>query len=217
MAVLTRAATARLWDIKDMRAGRLIGIVLGLIVAGPPAAWAANWGSIEPGVTTGEQVREHFGAPSKESTQKTEGYDTTTLLYEGDKAPSGVSRLIVDLGVLKPDGFKPSLVRVFVIEPKPGIFPMPAVIDGWGLPSAAGDQGGFPTLFYESGLIVVFEKEGQFATSMTFVVPQPFQPPTAGATPGAGSASGAGATPRPPASGSAPPAKPPASSASPRP
>src|SRR5215813_10195347 len=160
-----------------------LALVLTLTVAAPVAALAASWGGIEPGVTTLEQVRERYGAPSNETKQKVEGYDTTTWVYEGAKAPVGMTRMTVDLGMLKPDGFKPDLVRVFALEPKPTIFPMQAIIDGWGLPNAAGEQGGFPTMLYESGLIVVFEKEGQFATGMTFTVPQPFQPPTTGAAP----------------------------------
>jgi len=201
-----------------MKAVRAMGMALALMAV-PLAAWASSWGGIEPGVTTAEQVRERFGAPSKETTQKVEGYDSTTLVYEGDKAPSGMTRMVVDVGVLKPDGFKPNLVRVFVLEPKPGIFPLQAVVDGWGLPTAAGEQGGYPSMLYESGLIVVFEKEGQFANSMTFIVPQPFQVPTAGATPGAASAPGAAATPapRPPAPGATPGKPPVASPAAPRP
>jgi len=188
-----------------------LALVLTLTVALPVAALAASWGGIEPGVTTLEQLRERYGAPSTETKQKVEGYDTTTWIYEGAKAPVGMTRMTVDLGMLKPDGFKPDLVRVFVLEPKPTIFPMQAIVDGWGLPNAAGDQGGFPTMLYESGLIVVFEKQGQFATGMTFTVPQPFQPPTAGAAPAPGSAPAA-------ASPSAAPApKSPPSPASPRP
>jgi hypothetical protein len=197
-----------------MRLLHVLGLVLALAVVGPATALASSWGGIEPGETTLEQVRERYGAPSKETKQKTEGYDTTTWVYEGAKAPVGMTRMIVDMGMLKPDGFKPEIVRVFVIEPKPTIFPTQAIIDGWGLPNAAGDQGGFPTMLYESGLIVVFEKEGQFASSMTFTVPQPFQPAGAGAAPAPGAA------PRPAApSGTtaAPASKPPPSPASPRP
>ena len=117
----------------------------------------------------------------------------------------------VEQGILKPDGFKPDIVRVFVIEPKPTIFSVQAIIDGWGLPNAAGDQNGFPTMLYESGLIVVFEKEGQFATGMTFTVPQPFQPPTTGAGPAPGTPPASGAPTAAPAPKSTP------SPASPRP
>ena len=67
-------------------------------------------------------MRERYGAPTKETKQKVETYDTTTWIYEGPKAPVGMTRMMVDLGILKTDGFKPDLVRVFVLEPKPSIF-----------------------------------------------------------------------------------------------
>jgi hypothetical protein len=190
-----------------MRAVRLIAAVLGFALALPAAACAAGWGGIEPGDTTLEQVRERYGAPSKETKQKIENYDTTTWIYEGPKAPGGIKRMTVDFGILKPDGYKPNLVRVFVLEPKPTIFAAQTVIDGWGLPSIAGDQGGYPTMFYEEGLVVVFDKQALWAESMTFTVPQPLpQAPAVGAAP----------APAPPKSSTAP--KPgPTSPAGPRP
>ena len=181
-AAQTRAETARLWDIEAMRVIQLIAAVLSMALALPAGAGAASWGGIEPGDTTLEQVRERFGAPSKETKQKVENYDTTTWIYEGPKAPGGISRMIVDFGILKPDGFKPNVVRVFVLEPKPNIFAVQTVIDGWGVPSAAGDQGGFPSMLYDAGLVVVFDKETRWAESMTFTLPQP-QAPAAGAAP----------------------------------
>ena len=183
-AARTRAETARLWDIEGMRGIRLIAVILALALALPAAACAASWGGIEPGDTTLEQVRERYGAPSKETKQKTESYDTTTWIYEGPKAPGGMNRMVVDFGILKPDGFKPNLVRVFVLEPKPTIFAVQTVIDGWGLPSMAGDQGGYPTMLYEAGLVVIFNKQTLWAESMTFTLPQPLpQAPAAGAAP----------------------------------
>jgi hypothetical protein len=153
-------------------------------------------------------VRERYGAPSKETKQKTENYDTTTWIYEGPRAPGGISRMVVDFGILKPDGYQPNLVRVFVLEPKPTIFAVQTVVDGWGLPSLAGEQGGYPTMLYEAGLVVVFDKQTLWAASMTFTclspcrgiprpAPRPFllprpEPPTA---PRPGSTSPAG--PRP--------------------
>lgn len=178
-----------------MRAIGLVAAVLAFALALPAAACAAGWGGIEPGITTVEQVRERYGAPSKETKQKTEGYDTTTWIYEGPKAPGGINRMVVEFGILKPDGYKPDLVRVFVLEPKPTIFAVQTVIDGWGLPSAAGNQDGFPTMFYEEGLVVVFDKQTHWAASMSFTVPQPVpQPPAAGAAP----------APAPPKSSTAP-------------
>ena len=183
-AARTRAETARLWDIEGMRGIRLIAVILALALALPAAACAASWGGIEPGDTTLEQVRERYGAPSKETKQKTENYDTTTWIYEGPKAPAGINRMVVDFGILKPDGFKPNLVRVFGLEPKAAIFAVQTVIDGWGRPSVAGDQGGYPTMFYEEGLVVTFDKRALWAESMTFTLPQPLpQAPAAGAAP----------------------------------
>jgi len=167
-----------------MRVIRLIAAVLALALALPAAAGAASWGGIEPGDTTLDQVRERFGAPSKETKQKTENYDTTTWIYEGAKAPAGMNRMVVDFGILKPDGFKPNLVRVFVLEPNPTIFTVQTVIDGWGLPTAAGDQGGYGTMLYEIGLFVTFDKQTLWAHSMTFTPPQPLpRDPAAGAAP----------------------------------
>ena len=111
--------------------------------------------------------------------------------------------MIVDFGILKPDGFKPNVVRVFVLEPRPSIFAVQTVIDGWGLPSATGDQGGYPTMLYEAGLVVVFDKQTLWAESMTFTLPQP-QAPAAGAAPAPAAAPPkATTTPKP---GSTPPA-----------
>lgn len=187
-----------------MRAIRLIAAVLGFALALPAAAGAASWGGIEPGDTTLEQVRERYGAPSKETKQKIENYDTTTWTYEGPKAPGGISRMVVDFGLLKPDGFKPNIVRVFVLEPRPSIFAVQTVIDGWGVPSAAGDEGGFPSMLYEAGLFVVFDKQALWAETMTFTLPQPLpQPPTAGPPAPAPAPPKATTAPKP---GSTPPA-----------
>jgi hypothetical protein len=200
-----------------MRVIGILTLVWGLAMAAPGSVWASNWGGLEPGVTTQEQVRERYGAPSKEAKQKVEGYDTTTWVYEGSKAPVGMIRMTVDLGLLKPDGFKADLLRVFVLEPKPNMFPLQAVIDGWGMPTAAGDQGGFPTMVFEDGLIVVFEKQGQWADSMTFTMPQPFSPPTTGAAPAPPPGTATQASPPRGATPGATPPKPPASPAAPRP
>jgi hypothetical protein len=188
-----------------MRAIRLIAAVLGFALALPAAAGAASWGGIEPGDTTLEQVRERYGAPSKETKQKTENYDTTTWIYEGPKAPGGMKRMTVEFGILKPDGFKPNVVRVFVLEPRPSIFAVQTVIDGWGLPSVASDQDGFPTMLYEAGLVVVFDKQTLWAESMTFTLPQPLlQAPAVGAAPAPGPAPPTATTT--PKSGLTPPA-----------
>jgi hypothetical protein len=211
------AETARLWDIRAMR-GIMVTLLAGLLALGlAGTAQASEWGGITPGVTTLEQVRERYGAPSKEAKVKLEGYDTTTLTYEGSKAPAGMNRLVVEVGWLAKDGYKPNVVRIFRLEPRPLIFPLQSVMDGWGLPSAAGDSGGRPTFFYEEGLVVIFDAQGLTAESMSFSLPQPLP---AGVVKGAQqgqpgqSPAATGPTPAP---GQTAPAPPPPSGTRPRP
>lgn len=151
------------------RALLLLALLLGL----PWPAPAAEWGSIEPGVTTLEQVRERYGAPSKETRATVEGYETRQWIYEGGAAPPGLARMTVDLGLLTPSGYKPSLVRLLKLEPKPLIFGRHTVVQGWGLPDGVGTREGFVTFFYREGLFVVFDKEGESAVNMIFSIPQP--------------------------------------------
>src|SRR5262249_24431059 len=99
-----RAETVRLWDIRRMPT-IVLTVLAGLLALGlAGTAQASEWGGISPGVTTIEQVRERYGAPSKETKAKIESYDTTTLTYEGSKAPAGMNRLVVEVGLLAKDG-----------------------------------------------------------------------------------------------------------------
>ncbi len=151
------------------RALLLLTLLLGL----PWPARGAEWGAIQPGVSTLEQVRERYGAPSKETRAKVEGYDTLRWVYEGSQAPEGVVRMTVDFGLLTPSGFRPSLVRLLTLEPRPLIFGRATVVQGWGLPDGVGTRDGLVTFFYKEGLFVIFDKEGENAVSMVFSIPQP--------------------------------------------
>lgn len=157
-----------------MRALLLVTVLLGVI----RPALAAEWGNITPGVTTTEQVREFYGQPSRETSAKVEGYDTRQWIYERSQAPEGLVRLIVDFGLLLPDGYKPSVVRLVTLESKRLIFGRKTVIDGWGVPDRAGTRDGFETFFYRDGLFVVFDNEEiKSATRLIFSIPQPEVPP----------------------------------------
>ena len=179
---------------------RLAGLLLltgGLLSGGPPPgrALAAEWGGIEPGVTTVEQVRERYGAPTRETPKKVEGYDTLEWVYEGAHAPAGLVRMMVEFGILIPEGYQPRVVRVFRLDPKPLIFARPTVLEGWGVPDRAGRQDDRDVFLYASGLLVTFDQDGINATSMYFMVPQaaqlgqgtaaPFSEPARGAAPAA--------------------------------
>jgi hypothetical protein len=156
------------------RALLLVTLLLG--VARP--ALAAEWGNITPGVTTIEQVRDLYGRPSRETSATVEDYDTRQWIYERSQAPEGLVRLIVDFGLLTPNGYKPSVVRLVTLEPKPLIFGRKTVMDGWGLPDRAGTRDGFETFFYREGLFVVFDNEAtKSATTLIFSIPQPDVPP----------------------------------------
>jgi len=151
------------------RALLLLTLLLGL----PWPARAAEWGTIQPGVSTLEQVRERYGGPSKETRAKVEGYDTLRWVYEGSGAPEGVVRMTVDFGLLTPSGFKPSLVRLLTLEPRPLIFGRVTVVQGWGILDGVGTREGLVTFFYKEGLFVIFDKEGENALSLVFSIPQP--------------------------------------------
>jgi hypothetical protein len=150
--------------------------LLALLLALAGAAGAADWGGIEAGVSTVEQVRAGQGAPSRETRAKLEGYDTLQWVYEEDRAPAGIKRMVVDFGLLTPSGYKPSVVRVLTLEPKPGVFNRVIVVNGWGLPDGLDSEGALTRFYYKIGLVVTFNTESGEALSMSFTPPQPGQP-----------------------------------------
>ena len=180
-------------------------VLLLALVLLPWPATASEWGGIQPGVTTVEQVRERYGPPSKESRPKLEGYDTLTWVYEGGRAPAGIARLTVEFGLLTAAGYKPGLVRIFTLEPKPLIFGRATLIQGWGVPDGKADNSdGTMTLIWREGLLATLDTPGEQATKMIFSMPQPGLLPK----------SAAPASPGPPPNSTAPaPAAPPAAPA----
>ena len=79
-------------------------------------------------------------------------------VFEDTRAPAGVQRLTVDFGLLSPQGYKPTVVRAFRLEPKPMIFGKNTVAQAWGPPDAIGTQNKQETFFYKSGLVVIFDR-----------------------------------------------------------
>lgn len=155
---------------------RTLGGVLAIVCAAAVAG-AAEWDTISPGVTTMEGVRAQFGAPTRTERQKTEGYDTAAWTYENAQAPTGMSRVVVDFGLLTAQGFRADLVRSMRIEPKPGVFNRVAVVNAWGEPSRAARESEGEVFFYAEGLLVYFDKDGESARLMVFTPPQPLPPP----------------------------------------
>lgn len=149
-------------------------LALALVAAGPAAA--AEWGGIVPGVSTMETVRGRYGPPTRQGSQKVEGYDAARWVYEGAQAPAGFVRMTVDFGLLQGGGYRADVVRAFTLEPKPNVFTRAAVLDGWGRPSGAKRDNEVLSFFYDEGLIVYFDKDDWTVRSMVFTPPQPPAP-----------------------------------------
>jgi hypothetical protein len=151
---------------------RILALLV-IVLLAPALANAADWGGVTPGVTTIKDIRDRYGAPSKQASLKVEGYDTAQWIYENVEAPTGLVRMTLDFGLLTVTGYNPSLVRIMKLEPKPLIFGRYTVVQAWGVPDSVTRQEGLLTFFYKEGLFVIFDKEGENATTMVFSVPQP--------------------------------------------
>jgi len=159
----------------------LVALAMAGLLLGRGSAAAEEWGAIEPGVTTTDQVRARYGAPSKETRGKADNYDTLQWVYEDALAPGGIQRMTVDYGLLTPQGYKPTVVRVLRLEPKSKVFGRSTVIQAWGVPDAITQHTGTDVFFYKTGLLVNFDKEGEEAALLTFTPPQPEAPAPAAA------------------------------------
>ena len=153
-----------------------LALLLALAMVAVPAA-ASDWGGHRARRHHVDPVRESAWQPSKETRPRIEGYDTLQWVYEGDRAPAGIARMTVDFGFLTAGGYKPNLVRLLTLEPKPFRFGKNTVIQGWGVPDAIADnKDGTSTLIWKDGLLVHFDKEGKDSMSMIFSGPQPLVP-----------------------------------------
>jgi hypothetical protein len=160
-----------------------LAALLLVAVASTPAAHAAEWSGIEPGVTTMEAFRARFGPPSKEAKQKVGNYDTVEWTYEGARSPEGFHKMVVEFGILLPTGYSPNTVRVFRLDPKRFIFIKDTIVAGWGEPDNATIENGRDIFFYRSGLVVTFDEQGVMVTSMFFTVKQPDPAPAPATSP----------------------------------
>jgi hypothetical protein len=150
-----------------------LAAALALLVALASPVAASEWREIKPGESTTTDVRARFGAPSREATQKVEGYDTMQWVYEGPSAPAGMLKVTIDFGLKTPTSYNKDVVRTFTLEPKHEVFNRRLVLYGWGPPDRLGKQGDTEFFFYREGLLVYFDKEGEQAITMTFTPPQP--------------------------------------------
>jgi hypothetical protein len=143
-----------------------------LLAAGP--ALAASWGGISPGETMRRDVEARYGTPSRTETATEEGRTSVEWTYTGDRAPRGLERMVVTYGLLRGSTFVPDVVRALTLYPKPGVFRVQVLSQGWGKPQAIGsdERTGRSAMRYDSqGLLVILDKTGQWAETMIFAPP----------------------------------------------
>jgi len=159
-----------------MIARSVLALLLLLAWLIPARAVAAEWGGITPGESDVEAVRQRYGVPSRELREKVEGHDTLRWIYDGEKAPRGISSMEVSFGLLAAGGYRPRTVRYLRLVPRPGVFTKETVLTGWGPPSRVGKEKEQTVFLYQSGLVVYFDEQERNAVSMLFGIPQP-EPP----------------------------------------
>jgi hypothetical protein len=153
-------------------------VAAGWLVAALLARGAAaeTWGGITPGVTTGPEVRTRYGSPSRERLLVEEGRTVPEWTYAGAQAPRGLDRMVISFGLLQPAGFRADLVRAVTLHPRPRIFSLQAILNGWGQPDGIGTEEatGRPSLHYGTrGLLVILDRAGEWAEVMLFAPAAP--------------------------------------------
>jgi hypothetical protein len=151
-------------------------VALGLaLVVGPLGVvrnlGAENWGGLTPGESTHAQVESLYGRPSRERPVTEEGRTVAEWTYAADRAPRGLERMVVSFGLMVGGRFMPDVVRAIGLYPKPHVFSLLAISNGWGKPEAIGteDATGRPSFHYSTkGLLIILDKTGGWAEFMLF-------------------------------------------------
>jgi hypothetical protein len=142
-------------------------------MAGPAAS--ADWGGIQPGLSTRQNVETLYGRPSWERTVVEEKRSLLEWTYTGERAPKGVRQMVVSFGLNSASGFREDLVRALEIHPTPGVFTVESITMTWGKPQAIGtnQETGQTMIRYDgAGLLVVMNRRGDSVEVMLFV-PKP--------------------------------------------
>jgi hypothetical protein len=152
-----------------------LALVAGAL-AGGRGVGAESWGDLTPGETRRAGVEALYGRPSRERSFVEEGQTVAEWTYAGERAPRGLERMIVAFGLMAGGRFVPDVVRSVALYPKPRIFSLRAISNGWGPPEAVGTEeaSGRPSFHYRTrGLLIIFDKTGAWAEFMLFGPRQP--------------------------------------------
>jgi hypothetical protein len=152
-----------------------VAAIVGLS-AGAGDLGAESWGGLTPGETMQAGVEALYRKPSRERSLVEEGRTVAEWTYAGDRAPRGIERMVVTFGLLVGGRFVPDIVRSVTLYPKPHVFSLRAISNGWGKPEAIGTEeaSGRPSFHYNSrGLLVILDRTGNWAEFMLFGPRQP--------------------------------------------
>ncbi|HEX2502128.1 MAG TPA: hypothetical protein VHO73_11795 [Methylomirabilota bacterium] len=154
------------------RAGRaLVWALAAWVLAGAGEAGAESWGGLTPGETTRAGVEAVYGRPTRERSLVEEGRTVAEWTYIAERAPRGFERMVVSYGVMSEGRFVPDVVRSVALYPKPHVFSLRSISNGWGPPEAVGTEEatGRPSFHYRTqGLLIIFDKTGEWAEFMLF-------------------------------------------------
>jgi hypothetical protein len=79
--------------------------------------------------------------------------------------------MVISFGLASGSRFNPDVVRSIVLYPKPHVFPLRSISNGWGPPDAVGTEEatGRPSFQYRTlGLFIIFDKTGSWAEMLLF-------------------------------------------------
>jgi hypothetical protein len=147
-----------------------LAAILGLLAAAGDLG-AESWGGLTPGETTQAGVQALYGKPSRERSLVEEGRTVAEWTYAGPQAPRGLERMVVSFGLLAGGRFVPDMVRSVALHPKPHVFSLRAITNGWGRPDAIGTEeaSGRSSFHYNTlGLIIILDRTGQWAEFLLF-------------------------------------------------
>jgi hypothetical protein len=100
-----------------------------------------------------------------------EGRTASEWTYMGDRAPTGLDRMVVSFGLLGPGGFAPDMVRALVLYPKPRLYSLGTITQGWGTPDAVGsdEQTGQVAFRYDRhGVLILLDRTESWAEMILF-------------------------------------------------
>jgi hypothetical protein len=157
------------------RGAAALGLAMALALGAAGRVAAESWGGLTPGVSTRRDVEALFGRPTRERPVVEEGRTVPEWTYVGERAPAGLDRMVVSFGLLRGGTFDPELVRAIAVYPRPRVFSLRAITNGWGTPEAIGTEEatGRPSLHYpQRGLLIVLDRSGSWAELLLFAPAQ---------------------------------------------